>query len=118
VAGPYGAAAAINRGGVAAGPFGGVAIGGSRTVVGHGTRYVSPTYLRTQGAYVRQWHGYPTFTTAWYRGYPGAWIAPRWRVANFWVAPVWASLAVYCGITAAPIVYDYGSNVVIENNNI
>jgi hypothetical protein len=27
-------------------------------------------------------------------------------------------VSVYCGIAAAPIAYDYGSNVVIENNNV
>jgi hypothetical protein len=117
-AGPYGAVASGYRGGVAVGRYGGVAVGGAAGVaVGHATRYVSPTYLRTQGAYVRGgYYGY--FTPTWYRAHPVAWVAPRWAVANFWVAPAWATLSAYCGVVAPPILYDYGSNVVIENDNV
>jgi hypothetical protein len=85
--------------------------------VGHGTRYMSPVGLRTQAGYVRNW-GCTCFTPAWYRGHRGAWVAPRWRVANFWVAPAWPAVSVWCGITEPPVVYDYGSTVVIENNTV
>src|SRR5207248_308469 len=107
------------RAGVGISPYGGVAVGGSRTVVaGHATRYVSPVTLRNQAAFVRTGYHYPYFTPTWYRSHAVAWVAPRWRVPNFCVAPVWPSVAVYCGITAPPIVYDYGSSVVIDNNYI
>jgi hypothetical protein len=114
--GPYGGHRA---GGVAVGPYGGVAAGGVRVgAVGHATRYVSPAVLRTQATYVRGGFGYSYFTPAWYRAHPVAWVAPRWAVPSIWVAPVWPSVSVYCGVTAPPIPYDYGSSVVIENNNV
>jgi hypothetical protein len=112
--GPYGAAASGWRGGVAVGP-GGAAIGGA---VGHTTRYVSPTVLRTSGAYVRTGYSYRYFTPAWYRTHAVAWVAPRWAVANLWVAPAWPVVSGYCGITAPPVLYDYGSSVVIEDNTV
>jgi hypothetical protein len=82
------------------------------------TRYVSPNYLRTTGAYVR--HGFPNyyFTPTWFRAHPVAWAPSRWLVPSIWAVPAWTSLAVYCGITAPPILYDYGSSVVIDNNNV
>jgi hypothetical protein len=39
-------------------------------------------------------------------------------VPNFWVAPVWPALALYCGINDPPIYYDYGASLVINNNNV
>jgi hypothetical protein len=116
VAGPYGAAGAVRRGGVAGGAYGGVAAG--RAVVGHSTRYVSPVALRTQAGYVRGGYGYSSFTPAWYRTHSAAWVAPRWRAANVWVAPAWPAVSVYCGITAPAVTYDYGSNVVIQDDAV
>ncbi len=122
VRGPYGAAAGGRAGGVVGGPFGGVAVGGvggvgyGRVGVGHVTSYYSPTVLRTQAGYVRSWGGYSCFTTSWYRAHPVAWTAPRWRVANYWVAPPWSSVSVWCGVAGPPIVYDYGSTVVYQEN--
>src|SRR5581483_9523179 len=113
--GPYGAVGGAYRGGVAVGPYGGVAAGGARLA---GTRYYSPATLRTQGAYVRGGYAYHYFTPTWYRAHGAAWVAPRWRVPNIWLPPVWGSVALFCGITAPPVVYDYGSNVVIENNYV
>jgi hypothetical protein len=86
--------------------------------VGYGTRYVSPATLRTNAAVVRGGYYGGAFTRGWYRGYPGAWWPARWRVANYWTAPTWLAVGGFIGITAAPIVYDYGSAVVIENNNV
>jgi hypothetical protein len=133
--------AAGERGGVAAGPYGGIragSVGGAavRTpygsfgavhggayayrpggyAVGHATRYWSPTYLGTRATYIRRSFVSPVFTPAWYRSHPVAWVAPRWRVPNYWIAPAWVSLAGYCGISAPPIYYDYGETTVIEDN--
>jgi hypothetical protein len=119
--GRAGAAGVGPYGGVRAGAVGGAAYrgpyGGGYTV-GRGTRYWSPAYLGTRGAYVRRGFVTPVFNTGWYRAHPAAWVAPRWRVANYWAAPAWASVAAYCGIAAAPIVYDYGATTVIENNYV
>jgi len=116
-AGPWGTAAGGWRGGAAVGPYGGVA-GARGVAVGHGTRYVSPSVLRTQGAYVRGGYRYSYFTPAWYRTHTVAWVAPRWRVTNIWVAPAWPAVSVYCGVTAPAVVYDYGSNVVIDDGTV
>ncbi len=126
--GPYGGAAVGHRGGIAVGPYGGFASGWARggvtvgphgaVAVGHATRYVSPVALRTTGGYVRAGFVRPVFTPSWYRLHPAAWVPGRWRVPNFWVVPVWAGLATWCGAAALPIVYDYGSNVVINDNNV
>lgn len=121
--GPYGGVAVGGRTGYVGGPFGGygyraggVAVGGRG--IGWGTRYVSPVGLRTTAGYVRTGFTYNCFTPAWYRAHSYAWVAPRWGYANYWLAPAWPTVSVYCGITAPPIVYDYGSNVVINNNYI
>jgi hypothetical protein len=79
---------------------------------------VSPVALRTSAAYVRTGFAYSSFTPAWYRLHPAAWVAPRWRVANFWVAPAWPAVSVWCGVAAPPVAYDYGSSVVINNDNV
>jgi hypothetical protein len=104
--------------GVAVGPYGGVAGGARGGVAAHATRYVSPAGLRTQAAYVRGGSYGAIFTPGWYRGRSGAWVAARWTAASVWVVPAWSTVSVYCGITAPPIVYDYGASLVIENNYV
>jgi hypothetical protein len=132
---PYGQTYAAGRaGGVGVGPYGGVRAGqigsayrgpnwGAGTLhgvaaVGHATRYWGPTYLGRRAAYVRSSFVTPVFNPVWFRAHPAAWVAPRWRVPNVWAAPGWALLAGYCGITAPPIVYDYGGTTVIDNDYV
>jgi hypothetical protein len=118
-AGPYGGVGVARAGVVAAGPYGGIAAGGVNvTTINHVTNYVTPVAIRTQATYVRTGYAYPYFTADWYQLHPVAWSAARWRVANFWAAPAWDSLSVYCGVTAAPVTYDYGSTVVFDNNQV
>jgi hypothetical protein len=78
--------------------------------------------LRVNAGYVRTGFyggGYTCFNRGWYRAHPGAWVAARWRYANFWVAPVWGPLATWVGVPeATPYAYDYGSDIIIENNNV
>ncbi len=122
-----GAAGSTYRGGVAVGPFGGVAAGGARVGgafgpygaarVGHWTTYMSPNTMRASAAVVRGGYHYAAFTPNWYRVHTGAWVAPRW-VAPLWVAPMWATLAGFVGVTAPPAVYDYGSSVVIQDDSV
>jgi hypothetical protein len=118
VAAPWsGIAAGGYRGGVAIGPGGSVVAGGAR-VVGHTTGYMSPTYVRGAAIGVRTGY-YPYFNRTWYAGHVGAWVAPRWVPGyNLWVAPVWTSIAAFCAITAPPVVYDYGSTVIIQDDNV
>jgi hypothetical protein len=116
--GPFGGVAAGRMGGIAVGPGGVRIAGGGAAVAGHSTRYYSPTALRAQGAYIRGGYYHGAFTAGWIRGYPNGWWPGRWRYPNWWIPPVWTGVAAYCGISEPPIVYDYGSNVVIENNNV
>jgi len=97
---------------------GGVAVGARGYGWGYGTRYISPVGLRTTAGWVRGGFAYNCFTPTWFRAHPLAWAAPRWVGPSVWAAPAWPAVSVYCGIAAAPIAYDYGSNVVIENNNV
>jgi hypothetical protein len=108
---PFGGGVAVgSRTGVAVGPAGGVR-------VGHATAYVSPTAVRTSATVVRGGYVPHTFTRGWYTTHRDAWVAPRW-VAGYtpWRPVVWGTAAAFVGITAAPIIYDYGSTVVIQDD--
>lgn len=126
--GPFGAAAAAYRGGVSVGPLGGVAAGGTRVGavggwygggvrVGHATTYVSPNSLRASAAVVRGGYGYSVFTPNWYRVHTAAWVAPRW-VGPVWGLPTWGAVSSFVGLAAPPVVYDYGSSVVINDGSV
>ena len=109
---PFGGAAVGSRTGVATGPYGGAR-------VGHTTSYMSPTSVRTTASVARQGYRGTAFTTNWYRGHTNAWVAPRWTTgASFWRPAAWATTAAFVGIAARPIVYDYGSTVVIHDDSV
>jgi hypothetical protein len=97
-------------GGVGIGPVGGIA-------VGHSTAYVSRAALGTRGAVVRGAYRYPYFTPTWYSTHPVAWAATRWA-APLWVAPAWGTVSSFVGVTAPPVVYDYGSTTVIQDGTV
>ena len=118
VSGPFGGVAGGARfGGVTVGP-GGVRIGGGAVGAGHATTFYSPAAFRVQAGYVRGGYYHGAFTAGWVRGYPNAWWPGRWHVANWWVAPVWTGVAAFCAISAPPVIYNYGSNVVIQDNYV
>jgi hypothetical protein len=126
--GPGGTAAAGRHGTVAVGPNGAVAAGG-RFVAGRsaggfayaGTRYVAANDLSGRGAYVRRTFGYyNAFTPAWYRRYPGAWVAAGWLAGSVWTAATWASCMSTVGYAAstAPFMYDYGDVVTYQDGAV
>jgi hypothetical protein len=128
-AGPYGSVHAHEgRWASAAGAFGaaggyrGAAVGrfgGARGLaVGHATSFVSGAALRTRGAYVRGGYSGSAFSGGWYRGHPAAWQAAGLAAGNYWAAPEWPVVSDYCGISAEPIPYDYGSGAVIDGDNV
>jgi hypothetical protein len=135
VRGPGGVAAGGSRGGVALGPGGAVA-GGARwgtaagpyglagysargVAVGHRTYFVRPGQLPVYGAAVRRnFVHYNVFTPAWYRSYPNAWRAAAWTAATFWAGTTWAALSSSYGYPAQPVVYDYGSTIVYEGDQV
>jgi len=125
--GPNGGVAA-NRGGVAVGPFGGVtgsrggiAVGPNGGVAArHSTFYASPNTFAARGAVVRGGFAYHSayFNRAWFVAHPTAWTAARWTTASIWAASTWAATAQYCAIPGPAISYDYGSNVVIQDDDV
>ncbi len=107
VRGPGGAAAAR---GIAAGP-GGVAAGFAR---------VTPSGRYTAGVAVRSnFRHYGVYGRGWYARYPGAWLATGLAAGAIWNACTWGSASTYCGYSEAPpTYYDYGNNVVYEDNSV
>ncbi len=75
--------------------------------------------MRTQGAHVRTgFAGYHYFNAGWYTSHPRAWRAAAWRPAAYWRWASYATIAAFCGYTAAPVVYDYGSTVVYQDDSV
>ncbi|WP_145055809.1 protocadherin [Lignipirellula cremea] len=59
------------------------------------------------------------YGAGWYTAHPGAWYAAGWGAGAIWRTATWASVGSWMSYyPAAPLYYDYGSNVVIENNNV
>jgi hypothetical protein len=82
---------------------------------------VSSSALRTSAGYVRTGYargGYRYFTPAWYGAHTTAWRTTRWRNPNFWVAPAWPALSIWCGVTAPPVYYDYGTTVLFQGDSV
>jgi hypothetical protein len=119
-AGPGGVVAGGTRGAVATGPYGAVA-GRSTTVAAgnRGTYYRSTTAISAQGVYVRgSVANYPCFRAGWYTQHPGAWYAAGWTASAVWRACAWGSCASYCGYPSEPAYYDYGENVVYQDDGV
>ena len=121
VRGPEGGAAAR---GVAVGPSGGVAAGGAvRGPAGGaaaGFVRVTPSGRYTAAVAVRgNYAHWGIYGRGWYGRYPGAWFAAGWAAGAAWRACTWATAAAYCGYAEAPpVYYDYGNNVVYEDNSV
>jgi hypothetical protein len=118
VSGPGGVAVGGTRAGAAVGPYGAVAGRTTAAATTRGTYYRSTTAIRGQGAYVRTAVGtYPCFRAGWYRQYPGAWFAAGWTTAAVWRAATWPAFVSY-GYPAEPVYYDYGENVVYQDDGV
>lgn len=116
---PNGLYGGVTRAGVGTGSYGAVA---GKTTVGvgpGGTYYRSTTAIRGQGAYIRTSVGaYPCFRPSWYSNHPGAWYAAGWATANTaWRWAAWNNLVGY-GYPATPVYYDYGDNIVYQDNSV
>jgi hypothetical protein len=87
---------------------------------GHYTAYRSATTVRTQAGYVRGgFTGYNYFNAGWYTAHPAAWRAAAWTTAGaYWRWAPYATVATFCGYPADPIVYDYGSTIVYQDNSV
>ncbi len=106
-ANPYAAYTSASRGVAVSGP------------AGHYTTYRSVGAVRTQGGYVRTgFSGYHYFNAGWYTAHPTAWRAVAWTAAAYWAWAPYTTVATFCGYPAEPVIYDYGSNVVYEDNRV
>jgi hypothetical protein len=75
--------------------------------------------LRNQGVYVRSsFIGWHYFNVGWYTAHPSAWRVAAWTGAAYWRWTPYPTIAVFCGYPATPIVYDYGTTVVYEDNRV
>jgi len=88
--------------------------------VNHNTVYWSHGYMNTTGVAVRSnFNYYHCFYPDWWRRYPGSWYAAGWAAGAAWSTATWAALDNYVGFAGEPpYTYDFGSNVVYQNNNV
>src|SRR5262249_22561370 len=104
---PFSSYASASRGVAVAGP------------VGHYTSYRSAAAVRTQGGYVRTgFTGYHYFNPGWYVAHPGAWRAAAWTTPSYWRWAPYATIATFCASPLVPVVYNYGSDLVYEDNRV
>lgn len=104
---PYGAYRSASRGVAVTGP------------AGHFTTYRSATAVRTQAGFVRTgFRGYNYFNANWYTNHPGAWRALTWTAAAYWRWVPYSTVVTFCGYPAEPVIYDYGSNLIYEDNRV
>jgi hypothetical protein len=91
----------------------------SVTHVNHSTAFWSHSYVTGHAATIRGNFGYyGAFRPAWYTSHPGCWVAAGWAAGAAWTAATWPAVTTWCSIPAAPINYDYGNTVVIQDNSV
>lgn len=79
----------------------------------------SPWVIHNNAVVVRRnFNNYYIFTPGWYRRYPGAWYPPAWVYGNPWLYAPWPRLSIWMGCTGTPVYYNYGDNVVYQDNSI
>lgn len=54
----------------------------------------------------------------WYAAHPGVWAPTNWKAGAVWAPATWATTSKFCGISATPVVYNYGTNVTCVDGNI
>jgi hypothetical protein len=76
------------------------------------------------GGAVRSGFGYyHTFDAGWFGAHPLAWRPGTWAAGGLWgtgawAAAPWATLSSWIGILDGPVYYDYGTNVLYQNNTV
>lgn len=117
--GPRGTVVRGSQVGVASGPYGLSRYASRGVAVSNRTYHVSASTLPVYGAQVRgSFVHYRCFTPTWYRAHPTAWWPRAWTGPVFWRGVAWGTLATTCGYAVRPAIYDYGTTVVYEDNNV
>jgi hypothetical protein len=81
---------------------------------------VSPSGRYATAATVRgNFNHYGLYGRGWYGRYPGAWFCAGWAAGSCWSAATWDSADAFLGYyQPAPISYDYGNNIVVQDGNV
>lgn len=113
-----GAAVANNRGPQVSGAAGATA---GYAAAAHRTVPVSDSVALARGAAVRSNFNHPNlFGQQWYGAHADAWHPAAWAAGASWSAPAWPAVGAWCGWgnNVQPINYDYGNNVVYQDNQV
>ena len=87
---------------------------------GNATHAWSHDTMRNRAQNIRNnfWH-HSYFNRNWWRGHPGAWFAAGWGFGRCWAWTAWPVLWPWYGWGVVdPIYYDYGTNIVYDNNEV
>ena len=88
---------------------------GDYAAVAYGTQYASAAALDAQGtAFRAAAASYPAYSAAAYANYATAWHPTNVVTPSLYQHPGYAALAVGLGLSAQPVPYDYGGNVVVQ----
>jgi uncharacterized protein (TIGR03000 family) len=94
---------------------------GARGYVAAGnlTRAYSTGALAVRGVAVRgDFSHYGVFNSGWWAAHPAAWRPYGWDAARYWGWATWPALAGWLGWSAAPVYYDYGTNIVYQGDQV
>lgn len=113
----------VAGGTVARGPQGGVAARGFAAGPNGwaaGFARVSPSQRYATAGYVRgNWNHWNYFGPGWYNDHPGAWSCAGWAAGRCWWPCTWPALYGWFAFPSEyPIYYDYGSNVVYQDDGV
>jgi hypothetical protein len=61
---------------------------------------------------------YNCFHPGWYAAHPGCWFAAGWAAGAAWNWATWPAVTGWCGISGPAAYYDYGNNIVYQDNDV
>ncbi len=87
--------------------------------VNHVTNNWSQSTIANRAGVVRNnFNFYNCFHPNWYDHHPGCWFAAGWAAGAAWTWATWPIITGWCAIPGPPAYYDYGNNIVYQNNNV
>jgi hypothetical protein len=87
--------------------------------INHVTANWSQGVIANRAGLVRSNFGYYNcFHPDWYAHHPGCWFAAGWAAGAAWTWATWPIVTGWCAISGPPAYYDYGNNIVYQNNNV
>ncbi|HTQ41092.1 MAG TPA: hypothetical protein VMJ32_19060 [Pirellulales bacterium] len=87
--------------------------------INHVTANWSQGDLANRAGNIRSNFGYYNcFHPNWYAAHPGCWFAAGWAAGDAWRWATWPAVTAWCGIAGAPAYYDYGNNIVYQDDDV